>query len=113
MERIKIIKIKKKQRKENSRHGAGETNLTSNQEDAASIPGLTQQVKDPALLLRGGVGHRHSSDLTLLWLWCRPAAVSLIRPLAGNFHIGRFGSKKQKKPKQTERNHLALCYPVW
>ena len=29
-----------------------------------------------------GVGRRHSSDLLLLWLWCRPAAVALIRPLA-------------------------------
>jgi len=28
-----------------------------------------------------GVGHRHGSDLALLWLWCRPAAVAPIRPL--------------------------------
>ena len=28
-----------------------------------------------------GVGHRLSSDPTLLWLWCRPAATTLIRPL--------------------------------
>ena len=28
------------------------------------------------------VGCRHSSDLALLWLWHRPAAVALIRPLA-------------------------------
>ena len=28
------------------------------------------------------VGHRHRSDLTLLWLWCRLVAVALIRPLA-------------------------------
>ena len=33
-------------------------------EDAGSMPGLTQRVK----------------DLALLWLWCRPAAVALIRP---------------------------------
>ena len=31
-------------------------------EDTGSIPGLTQWVK----------------DLALLWLWCRPAAVTLI-----------------------------------
>ena len=29
-----------------------------------------------------GVGHRHRSDLALLWLWHRPAAISPIRPLA-------------------------------
>ena len=29
-----------------------------------------------------GVGHRYSLHLALLWLWHRPAAVALIRPLA-------------------------------
>ena len=29
-----------------------------------------------------GVGHRLGSDLALLWLWHRPVATALIRPLA-------------------------------
>ena len=29
-----------------------------------------------------GVGHRHSSDPELLWLWHKLAATGLIRPLA-------------------------------
>ena len=29
-----------------------------------------------------GVGHRYGLDPELLRLWCRPAAVALIRPLA-------------------------------
>ena len=29
-----------------------------------------------------GIDHRHSSDLALLWLWCKPAATAPIRPLA-------------------------------
>ena len=42
------------------------TNPTRNDEVASLIPGLAQWVKDPALL----------------WLWRRPVAVALIRPLA-------------------------------
>ena len=29
-----------------------------------------------------GIGHRCGSDLMLLWLWHRPAAIALVRPLA-------------------------------
>ena len=29
-----------------------------------------------------GVVHRGGSDLVLLWLWCRPAAIAPIGPLA-------------------------------
>ena len=32
--------------------------------------------------MSGGVGHRRGSDPMMLWLWLRPAATSLIGPLA-------------------------------
>ena len=47
------------------------TNLTRIHKEAGSIPGLAQSV-----------GHRHDSNLELLGLQCRPAAIALIQPLA-------------------------------
>ena len=34
-------------------------------------------------------GHRHSSDLEWLWLWCRPAVTAQIGPLAWEPHMPR------------------------
>ena len=50
-------------------------NPTHIYEDVDSIPGLAQWVND---LASCSVGHRHGSDLGLLWLWCRPASAVLI-----------------------------------
>ena len=57
------------------------TNPTRNHEVVGSIPGLTQWVKDLAQAV-AHTGCRCGSDLVLLWLWHRPAAVALVRPLA-------------------------------
>ena len=58
-----------------------------------------------------GVGHRHGSDPELLWLWCRPAAVSPIRPLAweppfisGTALKSRGKKRKKERKKETETN---------
>ena len=60
-----------------------------------------------------GVDRRHGSDLALLWLWYRPAATALIRPLAwehpyamGAALKGQITKKnKKQKTKQTKKNH--------
>ena len=51
-----------------------------------------------------GVGHRWVLDLLWLWLWHRPAATALIRPLAWEppYALGAAlkGQKDQKKKKK-------------
>ena len=55
-----------------------------------------------------GVGHRHSSDLVLLWLWCRLAATALIRPSAWEPpYAVRVALKRLKKKKERERERDA------
>ena len=48
-----------------------------------------------------GAGHRRGSDPRLLWLWCRPAAVALIRPLAWKLPYARGVALKDKKTTTT------------
>ena len=51
-----------------------------------------------------GVGRRHGSDPTLLWLWCRLAAGAPIGPLTWEppYPMGA-ALKKQKKKKATTK----------
>ena len=71
------------------------------------IPGLAQWVKGSGVAVSYDVGHRHSSDPKLLWLWCRPVAAALIStlvwqpPYAKGVALKR--QKKKKKKKRIER----------
>ena len=52
-----------------------------------------------------GVGRRRGSDPALPWLWCRPAATTLIRPLAWEppYATGAApenAKRQKKKPKK-------------
>ena len=44
-----------------------------------------------------GVGHRHSSDLALLWLWYWQVAVAPIQPLAWELPYATLKSKIKKE----------------
>ena len=46
-----------------------------------------------------GVGHRHSLDPMLLWLWCRSAATAPIRPLAWEHPYATGAALKKPKRK--------------
>ena len=77
------------------------TNPTRNHEVACSIPDLAQWVE---VAVSCGVGCRHGLDLALLWLWCRPANIALIRPLAWEppyaESVALEKTKKKKKKKK-------------
>ena len=71
------------------------------------LASVRTQVQSLALLsgLRIGVavscavGCRLGSDLALPWLWCRPAAVALIRSLARELTYAIGGALKRQKTK--------------
>ena len=69
----------------NSHCGLVVMNLTSNQEDPGSIPGLAQWIKDPALL----------------WLWHRLAAAAPTGPLAWEHPYAAGVALKSRKKKKT------------
>ena len=51
-----------------------------------------------------GIGHRRGSDPELLWLWCRPAAIAPIRPLAWELpYAGGVALKSKQKQKQNKQ----------
>ena len=61
-----------------------------------------------------GVGHRRSSDLALLWLWCRLASAAPIRPLACKPSYAEDAARKKKKKKKERKKkgkHLKKTHP--
>ena len=58
-----------------------------------------------------GVGRRRGLDPALLWLWCRLAAVALIRPLAWELPYAKsvaLKSKKRKKEREFPKHKIAF-----
>ena len=60
-----------------------------------------------------GVGRRHGSDPALLWLWCRPPATALIRPLAWErpYAVGAAleMAKRPKKKRKERKVDIQWC----
>ena len=63
-----------------------------------------------------GAGRRCGSDPALLWLWCRPAAVAPIQPLAWELPYAEGAALKRQKKKKKElkgrKSYLSLCEPL-
>ena len=61
-----------------------------------------------------GVGRRRGSDLALLLLWSRPAAIALIRPLAWALPYATGAAlekiEKKKKKKKERKKEKKISY---
>jgi len=87
--------------------------IKENDQEFPSWPSgnLTQWAKDPVLLMSWGVGRRHGSDLALVWLWHRPVATALIRPLAWEPpYAAGVALKRQKDKKKKKNDHFIIPY---
>ena len=63
-----------------------------------------------------GVGHRHDSDPLLLWLWCRPMATVLIRPLAWESPYAAEAALEKAKRQKKKTTRVRIYFrdiPNW
>ena len=60
-----------------------------------------------------GVGRRCGSDLALLWLWLRLAAIALIRPLAWEPPFASGAALKRQKTKDKKKKKKKKTEEVW
>ena len=79
------------------------TNPTRNHEVSRPIPALAQWVKDLALLCELWCGSQTRLGSQLLWLWGRPAAIALIRPLAWDPPCALGAALENTKKKKKKR----------
>ena len=60
----------------------------------------------PGVAVSCGVGRRHASDPTLLWLWCRPAATAPFGPLA--WELPYAAGEALKKTKKKKNGYVSI-----
>ena len=81
-----------------SSHRAAVMSLTSIHEDVGLIPGLHPWIKG------SGIAVSYGSDLPLLWLWHRLAAVTPIRLLAWELPCALGAALKRQKKKKPKKH---------
>ena len=58
-----------------------------------------------------GVGHRHSSDLVLLWLWYRPEATAPIRHLTWELPYAVGAALKKRQRNEIKKGEIKIILP--
>ena len=90
-----------------SRDGTVEASSTRSHEVVGLIPGLAWWVGDPALPRAGcGSWTRLGSGVAVAWIWCRPAAVALIGPLAWEPPCAVGAALKRRKTKDKKKKKV-------